>query len=286
MNQTGHFSIDHIIGKGILLLQRNLPCIEFVEYRHWEKSRIVASHRHPDLFQLDYFPEGKGIYRVEDFSCAITADMFYFVSPKRTHEIRSSAACPLVNLTVKFRHPYLNQEFLPSAMKVEPAATGQIARLFRQVVSETVANVAENKHIALLRLSELLVLLYQAYREIQCSKINNALVLRVIRYLSVYFNTSLALVDLARVAGITGEHLCRIFKKETGFSPLEFLQLLRLEQAKLRLGENGNNISDIAAMTGFGKSSDMNRCFRKHLGMSSREYRQKTWNGKTIRGKP
>jgi AraC-like DNA-binding protein len=95
--------------------------------------------------------------------------------------------------------------------------------------------------------------------------------------LSAHFNTSLPLADLARVAGVTEEHLCRIFKKETGFSPLEFLQILRMEQAKMRLGGEDGNISDIAAMTGFGKSSDMNRCFRKHLGMSSREYRQKTW---------
>jgi len=283
MNKTGHFPIDHIIGRGVFLLQRVLPLIEFVEYRHWEKNLIVANHRHADLFQLDYFPDGKGMYRIEDSSCAITADTFYFVSPGRAHEIRSSTAYPLINLTVKFRHPYLNQEFLPLTIKVAPAVTGQMARLFRQVVSETVTDAVENKHIASLRLSELLVLLYQAYRETQCSNINNALVLRVIRYLSAHFNTSLPLADLARVAGVSEEHLCRIFKKETGFSPLEFLQLLRLEHAKMQLGGEGGKISDIAAMTGFGKSADMNRRFRKYLGMSSREYRQKEWQKETTK---
>lgn len=285
MNPARHFPIDHIIGRGAFLLQRVLPWIEFVEYRHWEKDRIVAGHCHADLFQLDYFPDGKGIYRVADSSWPITADMFYFASPGQVHEIRSSATHPLVGLTAKFQHPYLNQEFLPPATKVAPALTGQIAQLFRQVVSETVTATVENKHIASLRLSELLALLYQAYRETQCSNINNPLVLRVIRYLSVHFNTPLALADLARVADISAEHLCRIFKKETGFSPLEFLQLLRLEHAKMRLGAEVGNISDIAAITGFGEPADMNRCFRKHLGISSRAYRQKNMAASKTGGK-
>lgn len=282
MGQSGCFSIDHVIGKDIFLLQRALPCIEFVEYRQWGKGDIVGSHSHPDLFQLDYFPDGKGVYRVEKSSGAITADMFYLVAPGREHEIRSSTECPLVNLTVKFRHPYLNAGFLPLAMKVQPAAAGQMTRLFRQVISETITDAVENKYIASLRLSELLALLYQAYRETQCSGINNPHILCVTRYLLVNFNKSLALASLAQAANITEEHLCRIFKKETGFSPLEFLQLLRLEHAKMRLWEEDGNISDIAALTGFGKSADMNRCFRKYLGMSSREYRQKIWREKAI----
>lgn len=277
MRPSDHCLLDHIIGKNVFLLQRALPCIAFAEYRYWEMNRGIAMHRHPALFQLDYFPDGDGVYRGKEFSQPIKPDLVFFMAPGGAHAIRSSAKRPLVNLTVKFRHPCLDRQFLPALMKMAPGVSGQIAELMRQVVSKTVTNTTANKYIASLRLAELLVFLYQTHRETRLSRVANPIVARVIRCLLAHFNEPLSLTYLAQVAGVTEEHLCRIFKKETGGSPLEFLQLLRLEHAKMRLCGADGNISDIAAMTGFGKSSDMNRCFRKHLGMSSREYRQKTW---------
>lgn len=277
MNLNRNFLLDGIVGKGVFLLQNALPDIAFAEYRHWENERIVKSHSHPDLFQLDFFPSGEGTYQIEKNSSTITNNEFYFVPVKHAHEIRSSATHPLIGLTVKFRHPRLDAEFLSPAIKIQPATIQQAEGLFRQVVSESVISTVENKHIASLRLSELLVFLYQAYRETQHAVVKNPVVLNVIRYLATRFDKSLSLAWLAQVADVSEEHLCRIFKKETGVSPIEFLQLLRMEQAKMRLSGEDGNISDIAALTGFGKSADMNRCFRKHLGISSREYRQKTW---------
>ena len=38
------------------------PEIEFTECRRWEAGRVVDVHLHKDIFQIDYFPEGNGVY--------------------------------------------------------------------------------------------------------------------------------------------------------------------------------------------------------------------------------
>lgn len=274
-------SIDYAIGKGVHLLQRDLPGIEFGEYRHWERSRFVAFHSHPGLFQLDYFPDGEGTYRIESEKRAIKSNKLFFVAPGQPHEIKSSAAHPLVNLTIKFRHSCLDHNFLSPLMEIPAPVVGQIERLIREVVSRTVTATADNKYVASLRLAELLVCLYQICQDAHISSRVSPVVQQVIRHMFAHYKEPIALADLARMGNMTAEHLCRVFKKDIGVSPFEFLRLLRLEQAKTLLCEGGRNISEVAAMTGFGKSSDMNRCFQKHLKMNSRAYQKRYSKGKT-----
>ena len=80
---------------------------------------------------------------------------------------------------------------------------------------------------------------------------------------------------IAGKAGISPRHFKRRFKKATGESPLGYLQNLRMEIAKRRLETTLDNINEITYRIGYEDSSTFRRLFKRHTGISPREYRSR-----------
>lgn len=75
------------------------------------------------------------------------------------------------------------------------------------------------------------------------------------------------LVDLARLAGMSPEHLSRQFRAETGLSPFQFLTSLRVSAARDRIAA-GASLADAANAAGFADQSHMTRWFKRSYGVT------------------
>ena len=80
---------------------------------------------------------------------------------------------------------------------------------------------------------------------------------------------------LASLAGISPYHLHRVFRTLTGETMFAFLQRRRLLRAIELIQENAFTLTEIALECGFDSSSSLSRAFRKQLGCSPTEYRQR-----------
>lgn len=81
---------------------------------------------------------------------------------------------------------------------------------------------------------------------------------------------SMTLDTLARKLGVSPHHLQRVFKREVGASPKEYLAARRNERLRRELKE-GRSVTDAIYESGFGSSS---RAYEQpHLGMSPGRYR-------------
>jgi AraC-like DNA-binding protein len=78
---------------------------------------------------------------------------------------------------------------------------------------------------------------------------------------------------MARKTGLARTRFAHHCRKLTNLSPMEYLQRLRVEKAKLLLAGSGLSITDIALDCGFASSSYFASVFRKHVHGSPREYR-------------
>lgn len=65
-----------------------------------------------------------------------------------------------------------------------------------------------------------------------------------------------------------------LFKKYTQNSPIEFLNLYRLEVSTSFLKNTTDNISTISLNCGFGQQSYYNRLFIREYGITPKEYRK------------
>ena len=78
---------------------------------------------------------------------------------------------------------------------------------------------------------------------------------------------------LAEQAGLSQYHFIRTFKKETGFTPHEYLVNTRLATARYLLKNTRLPVKDICFNTGFSCESVFCSAFKQHQGMTPAQYR-------------
>ena len=69
-------------------------------------------------------------------------------------------------------------------------------------------------------------------------------------------------------------HLSRLFQREMGFSPHEYLIETRLRAAKNQLSDSDASVEQIAINCGFSCSSNFIRAFRQNMGMTPLQFRK------------
>ena len=85
----------------------------------------------------------------------------------------------------------------------------------------------------------------------------------------------LSLTSFAEMYYVSSTHLSALFKKEVKMNLKEYIQEVRLRQARIQLNTTRLPIQEIAANCGFMDVNYFTRVFRKVHGMSPREYRNK-----------
>lgn len=84
------------------------------------------------------------------------------------------------------------------------------------------------------------------------------------------------LVPLTEQLGISEEHFCRIFKKYTGYRPVEYSNLVRIQKSKILLRNSEKTVKEIGEELGFKNHSYFTSIFKKYVGVSPTQYRQTT----------
>jgi AraC family transcriptional regulator len=74
--------------------------------------------------------------------------------------------------------------------------------------------------------------------------------------------------DAARVAGVSEKHLCRLFSKSIGYSPMKTCALLRQQLALALLTRTNLRIGEISERCGFENPLYFSRCFQKVYGQA------------------
>ncbi len=90
-----------------------------------------------------------------------------------------------------------------------------------------------------------------------------------------YHSVSYDLEEAIRALPFHYDYVRRLFKKEIGMSPLEYLTSLRMRNAEYLLNiriENGYTIGEIAQMCGFGNALYFSRVFKKHFDCSPSDF--------------
>ena len=85
----------------------------------------------------------------------------------------------------------------------------------------------------------------------------------------------LSLGQVAKAVNTSTFYFCKMFKKATGLNFTEYLWRVRLEKAKNLLLNPNLRISEIAYEVGFQSLTHFNRVFKKVVGQSPTEYRDK-----------
>jgi AraC-like DNA-binding protein len=102
---------------------------------------------------------------------------------------------------------------------------------------------------------------------------DHALFARILRYIHDRLGEQIAVADAADHLHMSVASFTRFFKRMTGITFVSYNNAWRIEQACILLRTTQRKVLDIAIEVGFGNLSNFNRCFRRSLGTTPREYR-------------
>jgi AraC family transcriptional regulator len=99
------------------------------------------------------------------------------------------------------------------------------------------------------------------------------------RRLEADARTPVELAQLAKAAGVSEEHLCRLFRKHTGHSPAETVRLARLDRAAALLARSNYSVGEVADLCGFASQFHFSRAFKAAFGEPPTELRERVREG-------
>jgi AraC family transcriptional regulator, arabinose operon regulatory protein len=80
--------------------------------------------------------------------------------------------------------------------------------------------------------------------------------------------------ELAAMAGVSVPHYSMLFRRQTGFAPIDWLIRLRVQRACQLLDTTRATVAEIGADVGFADPYYFTRCFRRVMGLPPTRYRQ------------
>jgi AraC-like DNA-binding protein/ligand-binding sensor protein len=99
------------------------------------------------------------------------------------------------------------------------------------------------------------------------------LVQKAREYIEKHKSEELSLADVAKAAGASVFHFCKVFHKATGLKFTDYVARVRLEDARNRLLNPNLRISEIAYDVGFQSLTQFNRTFKRVFGQSPSQFR-------------
>ncbi|WP_219838322.1 response regulator [Paenibacillus sp. R14(2021)] len=114
--------------------------------------------------------------------------------------------------------------------------------------------------------------LLQANEELRESPRNQVLQ-KAERYIQAHFAEQLTVQVISEHVYVTPEWLSTLFKKNFDLTVLDYITRLRMEQAKSLLQDVGLKIYQISGLVGYKDSVYFSRLFKKHTGLTPKEFR-------------
>lgn len=175
------------------------------------------------------------------------------------------------NTTVRYE---LNREQLPKdgcMIKFSRRLFGQLHELVERAMN--VPAPERNTRVSSL-LNDLLHQVFEHWSDAEDHYIQDMTIKQICAYMQQHVDADLNRSELARMTGFNASYFSSLFRKETGWSFGDYLNRLRLDEAKRLLFTTSDSLQDIAMRTGFSDSSYLSKTFKRHVHITPSAFRQ------------
>lgn len=254
---------------------------------------MTCEHFH-QYYEIFYLKTGNCIYSVNGSRYHLSAGDMFIVAPGEPHCTRYEGTVPCERTIVYWmpevvpeaywqRHPDMKKKLSHSGKVVLAKKRKQRmeALLDRMLEENRIPDEYSHEFLQLQMLTLLLniqrdgIFVYEKIRHDNSisSDIEDAL-----RYIAQNFALPITLDEVAAQVGLTPTYLSRKFKKFTGTTFKEYMNHIRIRQAKQMLLTTDDTITQIALSCGFNSSNYFKDCFRRVNGVSPSVFRKQSKN--------
>jgi AraC-like DNA-binding protein len=246
--------------------------------RYHYRERLHGTDQHI----LIYCHEGEGSVIIDKQEYKISPGDFYLIPALTRHTYAANADNPWTIFWIHFKgesaddwvkqiHQYLNSYsgFIPDSEKT--------IRLFNEIYTPLERGYSM-EHLMYSNMYLWHYLSTFIYQEKNKSRMNNTetdTIDSAIDYMQKNVDQNLTLEKIAQHVQFSTSHFSLLFRKKTGFSPIEYYNHLKMQQACQYLLFTKQRIKEIALEVGMSDQHYFSRTFKKTMGVSPQEYRNK-----------
>ncbi len=262
----------------------------FIEHQGHHPNEAISSY---DCISIEYVAHSCGYYEFQNTQLPVSEGDIFIINPHIAHRFVPIAGIRRIDIycclfqpdIIKNQWNLFHEQFTDisnfftcndSSIRAVDTDNKEIRNIFIHMIDEHL-NKPPCYSNALL--GDLLLLLTTVFRNTVTKHFKrvyspNSTVDDIIQYMNKHFYSRISLDDLAKRMQLSPSYVCRIFKKYTGMSTSQFINLLRIEKIKDILRNTNKPVDTIPEM--FQITSDyVRQIFKQETGMSMIEYRNK-----------
>lgn len=249
------------------------------------KPQHVVGPKIYDYYLLHYVESGRGQFRSEQHTYELGAGSCFLIHPGRLVSYASDARDPW-----RYRWTAFSGSAAKALVESAGFAGGQsvLATGGESFIPEAIRRISQafygKKESADMAALGHLYLIFAEAKDLLTDETGltgtesqvRRTVKQMIHYLSAQYAHPVSIEQMSESLGYNRAYLSRIFKKETGMSPVTYLLKLRIDKSRQLLRERPElSIEQIAASVGLTDALYFSRQFKRLCGYSPSHYRDR-----------
>lgn len=269
-----------------------------IMYAYKNKAEVDGVYHCHEFPEMTYILSGKCKYIIQGKEYNLTAGDLFISNPKVYHQyILTDPEDPVIEFYTGFRGFHFRNMPQDSIviqggkfiMHCRAELRQEINKLCYEMDAENRENKPGKYFMLKAYLSQMLLLVARENMEtvnpVQSGyifKSNNRsyVVKKIIAYLNENYDRKISLDQIAHNMYLSPVYISKLFKEETGESPINYLIQIRLEKAKGILERRETaSIKEIAKMVGYEDVYYFSKLFKKYYGIAPLHFRKQFYNG-------
>ena len=240
-------------------------------------ARYIVERQNYNSFLILYVQSGSGFVQQDGKTFPVKAGSLFFIDCYRPHTYYTSSRWEIywLHFDGQSARPYYDMITENSAV-LTPRNPYPSERCLRKIFLSFHEENKVNEAILSKLITNLLTELILCANETASTRNQTGMVEDTLAYISENADKPLTLEKLAKRVSLSPYYFTRIFKKETGYTPHEYVIRARIDLAKFFLKTTEYPVKEIAFRSGFNSEASFCTTFKKATGLTPKTYRSES----------
>ena len=261
---------DEIMRQAELPVESMFPRIFYAREFEFKKTGPEKGGRVSFVYELGFYLGGDGKIVIGDNEYDVHFGDIRFVPPGTFLNSVPEYRCYTVTFDFGESNTIYKNQIIDSIPEYFQT-TGELLKQFEELVKSVASTEAVEK---IRQGAKLMQLISDIFEMFHLEKKYCKAVRACISYMEENYNDAITLKQLGEISGYSDIHTMRLFRRDTGQTPHEWLTNIRINRARELLTASDKTLEQIASECGFSSDSHFKILFKKTTGITPGAYRR------------
>lgn len=264
----------------------------YIDREQKVQSSMPSQHYH-DGYEILYLVSGDICYFINGQAYQAVSGALLLVDMNEIHKLVNASGASFERITLEFKKEFLDALYL-NGLPIDVMSVFRQRRPFVKLTGQEMSFVERQMGQMILEFTKkpegyeacLQTLLFQLllfiHRKMSLSAAAEQTAVHsihkktfeIVDYINRHFEERLTIEQISSRFYISPSYFCKMFRKSTGFTFTEYVNNVRVKEAKALLAGGTDKVAVIAEKVGFESLTHFGRIFKELTGISPLKYRQ------------